>query len=208
METEVGARLGPPLFVFHLQLILRDWFLDQTRTGQAANIPAPDFGYFLKLFDRQNNLSWLPSVMNIPALFALRATPVRALIAPRRAAAPAAVPTAAPVANAGNVARVAPAPERPDLGPRVRNPGRDTRFTGKTAFTNNVRARRMEEAIVVAGGRGTLPHIVRDGASVGVCVSYHAKGVCFEGCLCAATHSPLAADEKGPFHEWCAIAFA
>jgi hypothetical protein len=27
MDAEVGARMGPPLF-FHLQLILRDWFVD------------------------------------------------------------------------------------------------------------------------------------------------------------------------------------
>jgi hypothetical protein len=204
MYTEVGARLGPHLFVFHLQLISRNWFADQTRKGQASIIPAPDFGYYLKLFDRQNNLSWLPSVMNIPTLFTLRVTPVRALIAHCGAAAPAAVPTAVQVANA----RAAPAPERPDLGARVRNPGRDTCFTGNIAFANNVRAHRMEEAIVVAGGRGTLPHIVWAGVSVGVCVSYHAKGACFEGCLRAATRFPLTAEEKGPFHEWCTIVFA
>jgi hypothetical protein len=160
MDTEVVERLGPPLFVFHLQLILRDWFVDQMRTDQVAIIPAPDFGYYLKLFDRQNNLSWLPSVTNIPALFALRATPVRTPNAPRRLAAPAAVPTAAPAANAGNGDRAAPTPERPNLGARVRNPGRDTRFTGNTAFANNVRARRVEEAIVAAGGRHALPHIL------------------------------------------------
>jgi hypothetical protein len=147
-------------------------------------------------------------VTNIPALFALRATPIRALAVPPRAAAPVAVSTTAPVANAGNVARAAPAPERPDLGSRVRNPARDTRFTGNTAFANNVRSRRVEEVIVIAGGRSTLPHVVRDGVSVGVCVSYHAKGACFEGCLRAATHSPLTTEEKSPFHEWCAIAFA
>jgi hypothetical protein len=177
-------------------LILRDWFVNQTRTGQAAIIPAPDFGYYLKLFDHQNNLSWLPSVTNIPTLFALRATPKRALITPRRTAAPAEVPTAAPVSNAGNVARAAPAPERPDLGPRIHNLGRDTRFTGNTVFANNVRSHHVEEAIVVAGDRDTLSHIVRDGVSVGVCVSYHAKWACFEGCLRVATHFPLTAEEK------------
>jgi hypothetical protein len=204
----VGARLGPPLFVFHLQLILRDWFVDQMCTGQAAIIPAPDFGYYLKLFDRQNNLSWLPSVTNIPALFALRTTPVRAPNAPRRLAAPATVPTAAPAANASNGDRAAPTPERPNLGSRIRNPGHDTRFTGNTAFTDNVRAHRVEEAIVAAGARSAPSQIVRDGVSMGLCVSYQAKGACFDGCLRAATHPPLTAEEKGPFHEWCAIAFA
>jgi hypothetical protein len=28
IDTEVGAHLGPFLFVFHLQLILRDWFVE------------------------------------------------------------------------------------------------------------------------------------------------------------------------------------
>jgi hypothetical protein len=92
MDTEVGARLGPTLFVFHLHLILSDWFVDQMRMGQAAIIPALDFGHYLKLFDRQNNLSWLPSVTNTPALFALHSTPVRAPNAPRRPAAPATAP--------------------------------------------------------------------------------------------------------------------
>jgi hypothetical protein len=82
MDAEVGARPGPPLFVFHLQLILRDWFVDQTRTGQAALIPAPYFGYYLKLLDLQHNLNWLPYVTNIPALFALRTSPVCAITAP------------------------------------------------------------------------------------------------------------------------------
>jgi hypothetical protein len=208
IDTEVGARLGPPLFVFHLQLILRDWFVDQMRAGQAAIIPAPYFGYYLKLFDCQNNLSWLPSLTNIPALFALRATPVRSPNAPRRPAAPTSVPTAAPAANTGKGDRAAPAPGRPNLGSRVRNLGRDTRFTVNTAFSNNVRARRVEEAIVAAGGRSALPHIVRDGVLMCVCVSYHAKGACFDGCIRAVTHSPFTAEERGPFHEWCAIAFA
>jgi hypothetical protein len=65
---------------------------------------------------------------------------------------------------------------------------------------NNIRSSRVEEAIVVAGGRITLSHVVRDGVSVGVCVSYHGKGACFEVCLRAATHSPLTTEEKSPFH--------
>jgi hypothetical protein len=84
IDTEVGSRLGPALFVFHVQLILRDWFVDQTRTGQCDLDPAPDFGQYHKAFERQNNLNWLPSVSNIPALFALRAAPVRAVNAPAR----------------------------------------------------------------------------------------------------------------------------
>jgi hypothetical protein len=71
IDTEVGARLGPALFVCHLQLILCDWFVDQARTSHSAITPAPDFRYYLKTFERQNNLNWIPSVSNIPALLAL-----------------------------------------------------------------------------------------------------------------------------------------
>jgi hypothetical protein len=75
-------------------------------------------------------------------------------------------------------------------------------------FVNNVRARRVEEAIVLAGGRETLPKIDHDGVSVGVCVSYHGKGACFEGCIRTGSHSPLTAAEKVPFHAWYDLASA
>jgi hypothetical protein len=208
IDTEVGNRLGPSLFVFHLQLILRDWFVDQTRTGQCDLVPAPDFGQYLEGFECQNNLNWLPSVSNIPALFAIRATPVRPGHAPRQAAAPTASASASP---AGSGARPVPAPatsDRPDLGPRIRNPGRDARFTSNTAFANNVRSRRIDDAIEMAGGMESLPKITHGGTTVGVCVSYHAKGSCFEGCLHASNHCPLTASEKTPFHEWCVLAYA
>jgi hypothetical protein len=203
IDTEVGTRLGPALFVFHLQLILRDWFEDQTRTGQTYIIPAPDFGLHLKTFERQNNLNWLPSVSYVPALLALRpAAPCRQH-APRPSVTSAAL--AAPPATAS---RGAPsAVQRPDLGSLVRSPSRDARFTGSTAFANNVRTRRVQDAIQLAG-RSALPELVRGGASVGMCVSYHAKYSCFEGCQRAASHSPLTAAEKAPFHEWCVLAYA
>jgi hypothetical protein len=33
IDTYVGSRLGPSLFKFHLQLIIRDWFVEHTRMG-------------------------------------------------------------------------------------------------------------------------------------------------------------------------------
>jgi hypothetical protein len=97
--------------------------------------------------------------------------------------------------------------QRPDLGSRVRNPSRDARFTGITAFANNVRTRRVEGAIQLAG-RSALPELVRGRQSIGMCVSYHTKGSCFEGCQRAASDGPLTAAENAPFHEWCALAYA
>jgi hypothetical protein len=43
IDTEVCAHLGPLLFVFHLQLILSDWFVDQTQMDHCTSITAPDF---------------------------------------------------------------------------------------------------------------------------------------------------------------------
>jgi hypothetical protein len=159
--------------------------VDHNRTGQSAIIPAPDFGCYFKAFERQNNINWLPSVSNVPALPTLWAASVGVPNALRQVAAPPAVTTCAP-----------PASERRDLGPRARNPGRDARFTGKTSLANNVRFCRVEEAIALAGGRETLPKIVCDGVSVGVSVFYHGKGSCSEGCIHAGSHIPLTAAEQ------------
>jgi hypothetical protein len=68
IDTEVGSCMCHSLFVFHLQLILRDWFVEQTRTGQRTTVAAPDFGQYLKVFERQNNLHWLLSLAKIPPL--------------------------------------------------------------------------------------------------------------------------------------------
>jgi hypothetical protein len=116
LDLEYGVRLAPGMFVFHLQLILRDWFEEQARTGQRRSVPAPDFAEHIRTFERQNNLSWVPSVSNVPALHALRLQPL--------------------------AANALPAPRGPgvaELGACVRNPSRDARFTGSTAFATNVR---------------------------------------------------------------------
>jgi hypothetical protein len=126
-----------------------------TWTGQSATISAPDFGCYLKAFERHSNLNWLPSVSNLPASLALRAPPALVQITPRQAA----------------VAATAPASKRRDLGPHLCNPGRNARFTCKIVFAKNVRTRWVEEAIYRAEGRDTLLKIDRDGVSIGVCVS-------------------------------------
>jgi hypothetical protein len=59
MDLKHGPRLSPGLFVFHLQLILCDWFENQTGTGQRFNVPAPDFTEHIRTFERQNYLNWL-----------------------------------------------------------------------------------------------------------------------------------------------------
>jgi hypothetical protein len=143
MDLEYGVRLSPGLFVFHLQLILRDWFEEQTRTGQRMTVPAPDFAEHIHAYERQNNLNWVPSVNNVPALHTLHLLH-RAPSAPSASRPPSA-------SRELGVPRSAPTEQR-DLGARVRNPSRDAHFTGSTAFANNVRERCVEEAITLTGG--------------------------------------------------------
>lgn len=176
IDSEVGARLGPALFVFHLQLILRDWFEDQTRTGQTSIIPAPDFGLQLETFERHNNINRLPSVSNVPALLALRPSAPSSNHTTRAVAA-----AAAPTAIAATVARgFAPVGQRPDLCPRFCNTGRDTRVTGNTAFATHVRLRRVEEAILLAGCAMTAGDCSRWGVGGNVRVLPR-QGLLFEG---------------------------
>jgi hypothetical protein len=207
ISTHHGPRLAPALFVFHLQLIDRDWFVESTKTGQRAPVPAPDFCQYLCIFERQNNLHWLPSVTNVPALLALAPATIipRPGGGPRAPAAPRGGGATAPAA-----AGVSPAVavERRDLGPRVRNPAHDARFTGNTAFAGNVRSRRVVEAIALAGGDSAVPRITRGDEESMVCVSFHAKGACYGNCLRLATHPPLSPSEATRFHTWCAVAFA
>jgi hypothetical protein len=202
MDVEFGPCLAPALFVFHLQLIERDWFEEQIRTGQRFVLHAPEFAEHLRTFERQNNLSWLPSVSNVPALFSLRSTP-RPLSAVTGAS-----PRAAPETRASAPGRAAAPREQRDLGARVRNPARHARFTGNTAFVNHVRERPMDEAFALAGGRDSGPMVVRSGAPEPLCISWHAKGSCFELCTRCATHNTLSALETTSFHTWCDVAYA
>jgi hypothetical protein len=207
IDAELGTKLGPATFVFHLQLIIRDWFVDQTRTGRRDIVPAPDFAQYLKVFERQNNLHWLPSVLNVPCLAALRtvsATPRGAPVATPRVA----VRSGGRGNGGGETPAGRGAVAQRELGPRVRNPARDARFTGNTAFAQMVRNRRVDEAIDIAGGIEAVPKVTRGGSAHVVCVSYHGKGSCYELCQRAATHTPLSTPEAALFHTWCAVAFA
>jgi hypothetical protein len=141
MDEEVGPSLAPSLFVLHLQLILRDWFVEQTMTRQRITVAAPDIGQYLKVFERQNNLQWIPSMTDIPSLLALRAPAVSF-----QPCVPASAhrPVAASPSPAGGATSPPSAPtERRELGARDRNAGRDSRFTGNTAFAKNARNRRV-----------------------------------------------------------------
>jgi hypothetical protein len=77
-------------------------------------------------------------------------------------------------------------------------------FTVNTQSSRNVRDRRVSEAILLAG---TPPGVVRRGATGPVCVSGHAKGVCYNDCARASDHGVLSAKEAVEFHAWCQVAY-
>jgi hypothetical protein len=78
-------------------------------------------------------------------------------------------------------------------------------FTANTPFSRNVRARRVSEAILLAD---TPPRVSRSGAAGSVCVSWHAKGLCYDDCARSSDHGVLKAEETMELQVWCQIAYA
>jgi hypothetical protein len=75
LESEIdqvyGRRLGPSLVTFHFQLALRNWLVVQLDANETVRLDPPDFTQDLNMLEIQNNLMWLPTVTNIPALSVL-----------------------------------------------------------------------------------------------------------------------------------------
>jgi hypothetical protein len=153
-----GRRLGPSLMTFHIQLAWRNWMVVQLEAGETEAIDPPDFGNGLTMLETQHNLMWLPSITNVPMLLNL-SVPIRAPQVGRapgpapsvRAPAPAPSPEAphAPTPP-GGVPNVAPVARR-DQGRPIRNTARASLFTVNSPFAQNVRSRRVSDAIALAG---------------------------------------------------------
>jgi hypothetical protein len=71
-----------------------------------------------------------------------------------------------------------------------------------------MRDRSEDQAFAEAGGQDAGPTVVRGGATTPLCISWHAKGSCFELCARRATHNVLSAAEATIFHTWCDLAYA
>jgi hypothetical protein len=91
----------------------------------------------------------------------------------------------------------------PSARARIRNPARKREFTGTTAFTANVKTRRIAKAMVLAVNP---PTVNRDGNTKLTCVSWHAKGMCFDDC--ERDHAVHTEAEATEFMAWCHIALA
>jgi hypothetical protein len=72
VDQVYGRRLGPSLVTFHVQLAWRNWLVVQLNANETVCLDPPDFTQGLNMLEIQNNLMWLPTVTNIPALSALR----------------------------------------------------------------------------------------------------------------------------------------
>jgi hypothetical protein len=124
----------------------------------------------------QNNLMWLPTINNVTALSALR-TNVRSPAATNLPRLP------APTQDAGGrpPSSVEPAgAARRDPGRKLRNPSRESCFVGNTPLARNVRSKAVAAGIADAGSQP--PEVTRAGVAGPMCISWHAKGKCFENC--------------------------
>jgi hypothetical protein len=102
------------------QSFVDDSSIEWLDANETVRLDPPDFTQGLNMLEVQNNLKWLPTVTNIPALSALRAnvrTPAAAPLPRASAPAPA-------IGGLPPLAAEAAEPPRRDPGRQVRNPSR------------------------------------------------------------------------------------
>jgi hypothetical protein len=151
LESELdhahGQRLGPALMVFHVHLAVRNWLVCQLDVGETEYLPPPDFCQGLNMLEVQNNLMWLTTVTNVPALLALRLV-TRASASTSNSGNRTPALGTADSAPGGAVTSATP---RRDAGAQIRNPNRDTRFVGNTPLARIVRSRSVGLTINTSG---------------------------------------------------------
>lgn len=211
-ERTLNDKAGPPLFVFHIQLMLFHWFRDQKDVEMTSAVEAPDFCAGLRTLETTNSLNWIPAVDDVEHLAHLTKVPAPTDTRTRTPNSPAggrgtgggrgdgggAPPGGGTQPGGGTPGR--------EAGRRVQNANRDSRLVGSTPLATNVRTRRVAAAIELAGG--TPAAVVRHGVECERCISYHAKGTCYDNCDRKADHVVMPADEVDAFYGWCQRAFA
>jgi hypothetical protein len=50
--------------------------------------------------------------------------------------------------------------------------------------------------------------VIRNGVSGPLCISWHARGQCFENCTRNADHGVLTESKANAFNTWCELAYA
>jgi hypothetical protein len=204
-----GAKLGPPLMVFHVQLQFRSWLQEQI--GSDTHRALPDFCTRLRTLEQQNNLAWVPSCANVPQLQALQHVH-RPISVPRAPRATLGAGGGGGGGSGGSIGRngtTAPGRSTTDnktpapVRVRIRNPARRREFTGNSAMAAKMSTRRVAEAFALGGDP---PAVVRSGLPKLMCVSWHCKGLCFEDC--DRDHSVSSDSEAEEFMGWCQATYA
>jgi hypothetical protein len=171
-------------------------------------MPLPDFCTGLHTLEQNNNLSWVPSCANVPQLQALLqvSRPAGGSQKTNRTGASSRGSNnnggGGTARAGGHAAGAAAGVNQPATHVRDCNPVRKREFTGSTPLEVNVKTRRIFEAIALAGNP---PTVNREGGTKLTCVSWHAKGMCFEDC--DRDHSMQTEAETKEFMGWCQLAF-
>lgn len=210
MNRKYGPGLAPALLVLHFQLHYRSWFQDRF-VFQTVDSPEPDVATGFQLFNRSNQLNWLPNYDDIPCIAALAPAPHPAPVSAgatgnRTGGGGGGSGGNRPATGGGN----SPSPTTPSTAPamvtRVQNSKRDGRLLGNTPLAANVKTRPIRAAIEAAGG--PAPTVTRDGVSMSTCLSWHVKGTCFAECTRCADHVANTAEEKETLWLWAQTAYA
>jgi hypothetical protein len=188
--------------VFHVQLLWRSWLQEQKASHTFVTLSYVCVGIWF--LEQQNNLSWVPWVSHVQALQSLMHV---------------AHPSPSTSGNAGTRSPVAPsmaaatvtgsaattyAPARCEPRSQARNPAWQREFTGAGPLATMVRTRHVSEAIDLAGS--DPPRVMQNGTAKKVCISWYARGTCFDNC--DRDHTIMSADEGRGFIEWCQVGYA
>jgi hypothetical protein len=172
-ELVYGAKLGPPLMVFHVKLQWRSWLQDQIDSDTHHALP--DFCTGMCTLEQKNNLAWVPSCENVPQLQAFQHVQ-------RPTSVPRATPGAGGDGSCGSGGSIGgkgttaagrsttgneiPAPVRV----RIRNPARRREFSGNSAMATSMRTKRVAEALALGGDPSS---VIRSGVPKLMCLSWH-----------------------------------
>jgi hypothetical protein len=154
LDHTYDRRLGPALMVFHVQLNIHNWIVFQLDVAETECLTPTDVCQGLHMLEVQNNIMWLPTVTNVPALLALRVTTRVSTSRAVKLSGAAGSGSGSGGAGVGSVATLRTAVgnvARRDPGAQVRNPNRDARFVGNNPFARMVRIISVALAIAAAG---------------------------------------------------------
>ena len=175
--------------------------------GMDEPYDVPQLRRELGQFTRTKNLSWLPSVNNVPDLQKLKMKAVRDSERyhcsdrlhhppyPSPASAPSPAPRAPPGAGGDRQTQT-----------RVVNPDWDPIYQENNEFCRNIKNWRISKAMAIMREKGKEVPTRRDGRPM--CLAYHLKGASFKEDRTAYDHQKQKQEERQSLLEWAREAYA